>query len=212
MPSIGQQKGLPQNGALKTEGTAAVSGGDLSGRAGEELYSLFLEGDEGAFEELVALFREGLTRYIYKITNDARDAEELMIDAFAELAADTKYSGRSSLKTYLFAIGRNIALRHMKKYRRGGTVPIELIVGEPVDADDLPEFDFIRKEERRWLQAAMPNLKQEHREVLHLIYFEDMSYADAGAAMRKTAKQIEYLARVAKASLKNILESEAGGP
>ena len=50
-------------------------------------------------------------------------------------------------------------------------------------------------------------VKTAHREVLHLIYFKNMSYAEAGVSMKKTVKQIEYLTRAAKASLRNILES-----
>ena len=139
-----------------------------SEKNGEELYRRFLSGDETAFEELVGLYRNGLTRYIYAFVNDDRDAEELMIDAFAELSVSKKYSGKSSLKTYLYAIGRNIALRHVKKYRRAGGVPIEDIAEETEDFDNLPEMDFVREDERARLHSAMRKLKTAHREVLHL--------------------------------------------
>ena len=40
------------------------------------------------------------------------DAEELMMDSFAEVAAGrTLFSGRSSFKTWLFAVARNKARR-----------------------------------------------------------------------------------------------------
>ena len=180
-------------------------------KSGEELYSLSVEGDESAFEELVKLYRKGLTRYIYSFVNDAREAEELMIDAFAELIAGAGYKGRSSIKTYIFAIGRNIALRHVKKYRRIGVIPIEEIADEAVSFSDLPETDFIREDERSRLFITMRKLKQEYREVLYLIYFEEMSYSDAGAAMRKTVSQVKNLAHQAKLSFRNIMESEGAG-
>ena len=131
-----------------------------------------------------------------------------MIDAFAELSVDKRYNGKSSLKTYLFAIGRNVTLRHIKKYKRADNVPIDDIADEIQGFESLPEMDFVREDERARLRGAMRRLKAEYREVLHLIYFENMSYAEAGASMKKTIKQIEYLTRAAKTSLKSILESE----
>lgn len=188
-----------------------MSDGNHSGKSGEDLYRCFLEGDETAFEEMVGLYRKSLTRYIYTFVNDTREAEELMIDAFAALSVDTRYSGKSSLKTYLFAIGRNTTLHHIRKYKRVDNISIESIVEDTYDMENLPELDFIKKEERSRLRAAMDRLKIEYREVLHLIYFENMNYADAGASMNKSVKQVEYLMRAAKASLKNILESEGMG-
>lgn len=174
---------------------------------GEELYRMFLSGDESAFEALVALYRDNLTRFIYSYVNDARDAEDLMIDAFAELAVSTKFNNRSSLKTYLFAIGRNLALRHLKKYRRSGVMSTEEMPEEPAETAFTPEMDFLREDERLRLHTAMHKLKLEYREILHLLYFENMSYAQAGHIMKKSFTQVNNLAHRSKAALKKILEN-----
>jgi len=106
-----------------------------------------------------------------------------MIDTFAELAVDTKYRERSSLKTYLYAIGRNIALRHVKKFGRKNQISLDDLTEGAEYLPNLPELDFIKEDDRARLRAAMLSLKQEYREVLHLIYFENMGYADAGASL-----------------------------
>ena len=155
---------------------------------------------------MVSLYRNGLTRYIYRFVHDVREAEELMIDTFAELAADTKYREQASIKTYLFSIGRNVALRHVKKFKIGAVANTAIIDDMLIDDENTLEADFIRKEQQGRVRAAMRALKREYREVLHLIYFENMSYADAGKAMRKSVKQIENLTRRAKASLKAVIE------
>jgi len=42
------------------------------------------------------------------------DAEELMIDVFTRLVRSKEpLQGKASLKTYLFVIGKNLALRHL---------------------------------------------------------------------------------------------------
>ena len=174
----------------------------------EELYRRFQSGDETAFEELVRLFRGSLARYINTFVNDYREAEDLMIDAFAELAINAKYKEQSSLKTYLFSIGRNITLKHIRKYKSSGYLPIDKVREETEYLSNLPEMTFVAEEQKAQLHTAMRLLKQDYYEVLYLIYFENMSYNDAGRTMKKTAVQVDHLLRRAKSSLKSILEAE----
>ena len=176
---------------------------DFAGISGEELYRRFLDGDECSFEALVTLYRESLTRYIYSFIKDMRDAEEIMIDAFAELAASKKYRGQSSIKTYLFSIGRHLAIRHARKFGNKNTVPFDSIDFDP---DEItPEAGYLRAEQDGSVQTAMHSLKPDYHEVLRLVYFKNMSYADVGQTMRKTKKQVENLVYRARASLKKKL-------
>jgi RNA polymerase sigma-70 factor (ECF subfamily) len=170
------------------------------------LYRRFLAGEEAGFEELVALYRKGLVRYLNGFVNDWREAEDLALDAFAELAIGTNYRGGSSLKTYLFAIGRHLALRHVKRYGHADNILMDEILEEIGGDENAVEADYLRAEQKERLHAAIRTLKPEYREVLYLVSFEDMSYAEAGKTMRKTEKQIANLTHRAKASLKKILD------
>lgn len=176
--------------------------------AGAEAYRRFLAGDEGALEELIGIYREGLTLFIRGIVLDARDAEELMMDTFARFAVKGKrFEGRSSLKTYLYAIGRNLALRHLKKHRWDRHLPLD----ENLAAPDDPEMEMLRGEDNHRLYCALHQLKADYREALYLLYFEDMSYTEAGMVLNKTEKQIGDLAYRGRAALKAKMESEMGG-
>jgi len=176
--------------------------------SGEELYRRFRSGDEDAFDELVGLHRESLTLYINSFVKDMYEAEELMIDVFARLDEERGYQGKSSLKTYLFAIARNLALRHVKKRGRKEHVPIEELINELSGGDSSPETDYLRGERGEQLRGAIQKLKPEYGEVLRLLYFESMSYTEAAGAMHKTVKQIDNLTYNAKVSLKTMLEGE----
>jgi len=173
--------------------------------SGEELYHRFLEGDESAFEGLVMLYRGSLTRYISGFVDTRLDAEELALDAFAELAAGRKFRGLSSLKTYLFSIGRHIALKHAQHYMNFDCIPAEELA-EIMDRagrdENTPETAFLEDADKARLHEAMAALKPEYREALYLRYFEYMSYAEIGNAMKKSENQIKILMHRAKASLK----------
>ena len=177
--------------------------------SGEELYRRYLDGDKDAMEELTGLYGESLKLYIHSFIRDVDTAEDLAIDAFAQLVTSRgQFEKRSALKTYLFAIGKNLALRHIKIYKSEKYISIDEVLELTTNEDGSPESELLRKERSRQLFAAMRKLKPIHCEVLRLLYFEDNSYAQAGDALNKTEIQIANLAYRAKGSLKAKLEKE----
>ena len=182
---------------------------DERGISGEELLRRFYDGDKDAFDELVALYDNGLYLYINRIVHDHHEAKLLTIETFSELATSGGgYKGKSSLKTYLYAIGKNLAARHIKTRKRERHISSEEILKILPDVGETADGFLEREESRRLLHDAMQGLKVEHRAVLLLLYFEDMSYLEAGSAMNRSEAQIKSLAHRAKAALKRKL---AGG-
>ena len=168
----------------------------------EAIYSRFLESrDEGDLRALLERHGERLTLFLYGMVRDMDDAEELMLDAFAQAAAGAGYSGRSSFKTWLFAIGKNLARRHLRRARRfaGPGAP----EGNTAQA---PETDLLKRERDRQLYRAMHNLNDDYRQILMLLYFEEMSHDEARQVMGKSIRQVYHLADRARAALKKELE------
>ena len=63
----------------------------------EQIYSRFLaEGCEDDLRILLERHRDGLILFLFSFVHNMEDAEELMLDAFAEAAAGAGFSGRSS--------------------------------------------------------------------------------------------------------------------
>ena len=174
----------------------------------EEMYRLFLNGDENSFESLVVLYENELGRFIYNIVHDYHEAKHLTIEAFAQLAASGRqFAGRSSIKTYLFTIGKNLAIRYMKMVGNIQHYSFEEVIEISDDENETPDHFLEQEENKRLLREAMVGLKDEHRVVLLLLYFEDMSYLQAGQVMQKSEKQIKHLAYRAKLALRKKLEN-----
>ena len=68
---------------------------------------------------------------------------------------------------------------------------------------------MLKKERDKVLYLALDRLKDEYRQILYLIYFEDMSIEDAARVMKKTRKQIYNLILRSKEALKKEL-TESG--
>lgn len=174
---------------------------------GESSYRRFLDGDESAFREILDLYSENLIFFINRYVNNISVAQELSEDVFVEILLHKKrYNFKTSLKTYLFTIGRNKAVSYVRRCARRPEYAYEYIENE-ADRKSI-EDEFIRKEQERELHEALERLNSDYKTVLHLIYFEDMSADEAAAVMKKNKKQIENLLYRAKQALRKELESE----
>ncbi len=167
---------------------------------GSELYQSFLDGNEKALDELIAIFRTSLTNFIYGFVKDSDTAEDIMIDAFVELIRRKSFKGKSTLKTYLFAIARNKALRYLKGNKHDF---VSLDEAENyISAEDFTENYLAENERREKLNEALESLNPTYREVIYLIYYENMSYKEAAEILHKNQKQIANIACRAMKSLR----------
>ncbi|MCQ2456692.1 MAG: RNA polymerase sigma factor [Clostridia bacterium] len=163
-------------------------------------YQKYLDGDDSALAELLGEYRSPLIFYINRFVCTA---EELADDTFFKLIVKKPPDrDESHFKTWLFTVGRNMALDHLRKARR-----MTELSAEPEDTVSLEE-EMIKSEEAKALHEALGRLKAEYRDVLHLTYFEEMSNEEAAAVMKKSKRQIEMLVYRAKAALKRELEKE----
>ncbi len=173
---------------------------------GESSYRRFIKGDNAALAELVEKYNKSLVFYLGGILGSVSVAEDAAADAFVSiLVKKPRLKDDSAFRAYLFRTGRNRALDILRAQNRHGEIALE-----GTDAVDKATLeDIILKDERnRVLHAAIGGLKAEYREVLILLYFNDMSYKEAGVAMSKSEKQITNLAYRAKAALKAALEEK----
>ena len=83
---------------------------------GASSYRRFLDGDKQGLYELICEYRIPLIMYLNSIVRNMNTAEELTEDTFFELASRRpSFSEKSSFKTWLFSIGRNIAAKQFRK-------------------------------------------------------------------------------------------------
>ena len=84
---------------------------------------------------------------------------------------------------------------------------LDTLADEP-DGRLLAEEVIWTEERNRILHFCMDEMNPDYREVLYLIYFEDMSYAQAADGTGKTVKQITNMLYRGKESLRKLLERE----
>lgn len=167
---------------------------------GANSYRRFLDGDNGGFTELVKEYKDGLMMYINSFVNNIYTAEELCEDTFVKLGfKKPKYNGKASFKTWLYAIGRNVAIDYLRKNAKHREISTEdCILSDEADI----EKSYIQSEEKIALHTAMRKLKAEYRQALWLVYFEGFSNKEAAVIMKKSVHGVETLLYRARLALK----------
>lgn len=115
-----------------------------------------------------------------------------------------KFSGKSTFKTWLYAIGRNITMKNLRRQKMLCVIPLES--QEYLADEDNIENNYIIDEQKKIIHKALHSLKFEYRQILFLIYFEGFSNTEAALIMKKSNKQIRDLLCNAKKALKSELE------
>ena len=167
-------------------------------------YRRYLDGDDSGIVDVIRDYKDGLILYINGITGDISLAEEIMEEAFFRIVTKRpKYNGKSSFKTWLYAIGRNVAIDYLRKSNRD--MPIS---DTQLEDEQFLEENYLRAEQKITLHRAMSRLCADYRQVLYLSFFEDLSNDDTATVMHKSKRQIENLLYRAKKSLRSELEKE----
>lgn len=171
-------------------------------------YRRYIDGDNDAFALLVEGHYDALVLYLNTFVHSLSVSEELAEDTFVRIAVrKPAFRGQSSFRTWLFAIGGNIARDYLRKEKALRETTADGISERTADDTEI-ERDYILEEQKRHLHRAMQKLKLDYRTVLWLVYFEDMTVAQAAEVMKKSENSTEHLVRRAKQALKEQLLKE----
>ena len=175
---------------------------------GASSYRRFLDGDDEGMVEIIRDYKDGLILYLNGYVSNIFVAEELMEDTFVKLVTKKpKYTAKYAFKTWLYTIGRNLAINHLRRRKRAATVSLDDVADWLLEEESV-ERAYLKEEQKIALHHAMRSLKPEYRQVLYLTYFDGFSNADAARTMNKRTRQIENLVYRAKQALKAQLEKE----
>ncbi len=175
---------------------------------GASSYRRFLDGDDKGLAEIVRDYKDGLIFYLNGFVSNISIAEELMEETlFKIITKKPRFNGKYSFKTWLYTIGRNVAIDYIRHNSKKSDVSMDDVENYLKDEYDLEKM-YIASERKIAVHRALRKLHPEYRQVLWLIYFEGFSNADAATVMKKNARQMKNLVYRAKSALKSELDKE----
>jgi RNA polymerase sigma-70 factor (ECF subfamily) len=153
-----------------------------------------LNGDRDAFGRLVERYERRIFNLAFRICGDYEDAmdvtQTVFLKAFDKLGT---FDPSRKFFSWLYRMGVNESLNLIKKKSR--IVHIEF---DPPSPSRAPELEIVREETNGIVQSALRRLGEDHRVVIILRHFVDLSYRQIGEVLgipEKTVKSRLYSAR-----------------
>jgi RNA polymerase sigma-70 factor (ECF subfamily) len=157
------------------------------GAAEAELLLRAGRGDEAAFLLLYERHRTPVFRFACRMLGSSAAAEDVTQECFLSILRRPQAfrAERASLRTYLCAIARHLALKHLRKRGQETLLddPPEVADGTPgVGGDGAdPLRRVVEAEEADAVRAAVLALPPLQREAVVLFEYQEMSLADVAA-------------------------------
>jgi len=155
-----------------------------------ELLRLIVAGDEEAFTLLYRRHQSAVYRFALLMSGSATVAEDVTQEVFLVLIREAhRYDpARGPLSAYLYGVARHYVLRCLERDR--SYVPLvdesdesEVAPRTPLIARDDPLGDCTRNEVITLVRQAVLTLPARYREAVVLCDFQELSYAEAAAAL-----------------------------
>lgn len=147
-------------------------------------------GDDAAFAELVRRYRNQITNYVYRMTNDYELAVDLAQETFMRVyAAAERYQTSYAFSTYIYRIATNLAISELRRRKRRRLVSLSTFFGERETPNETCELDmpdkgplqdatFVEDERRAAVARAIATLPEKYRAPLVLRDVEERSYEE----------------------------------
>lgn len=170
-------------------------------------------GNVSAFDVLVKRHRKRLYSVIYNMTSNAEDAADLTQDTFVKaFSAISKFKGKSAFYTWLYRIGVNMTIAHLKKNRLRQFFSFEKISEEGAHDEILSQLSTVKgnksllmKELQEKLNESLLKLSVNHRTVVVLHEIEGLSLVEIAQVLNISEGTIRSRLHHAKVKLQKIL-------
>jgi RNA polymerase sigma-70 factor (ECF subfamily) len=189
---------------------------EVQPRSDHLLLEATLAGDEAAFGELVGRYRNQITNFIYRMTNDYDGAVDLAQETFVRVyrAAD-RYKSNFAFSTYIYRIATNLAISEIRKRKRRRLVSLTGFFLEterekdqefnPPDLKPLQDVVLVDAERRSAVGKAIATLPEKYRAPLILRDIDGRSYEEIAAILRTNEGTIKSRISRARALLREKL-------
>jgi RNA polymerase sigma-70 factor (ECF subfamily) len=186
---------------------------ELMGLDDTQLMVAVQQGNTMAFRALVERYKKKAYYTALKLVGDPDDAYDLSQEAFIRVYnARRRYDRAHPFYAWFYTIIRNLARNYLRKrsVRLEYATRIKRIRKRSLDFSDSPECIAEADEAKKAVWAAIEKLSYDHREIIILRHFEDMSYEEIakllGIAVGSVMSRLYY----ARRKLRDLLGEEYG--
>lgn len=175
-----KRTGVEKTGVERTGDVSRAREGRSDRVDDSRLIDKLIEGSDEGFALLYDTYGARIFNVVYRIVGDASESEDVVQEVFLKVLRNiANFNRQSSLYTWLYRIAANAAVDARKRFGPQRMMSIFKTDGEAFDLPsqaDAPEAAPQRKEMADILRDAMDQLSDDHRTILVLREFDNLSY------------------------------------
>jgi RNA polymerase sigma-70 factor (ECF subfamily) len=149
------------------------------------LVTRYSEGDNKAFDELLARYQSKLFNYIYFIVRSQELAEDLFQETFVKAITTIqqgRYTAAGKFGAWLTRIAHNLIIDSFRQERNENTVSndeteVDLLNDADL-CDDNVEVQMVNEQTLRDVRRLVDALPDNQREVVYMRYYQDLSFKE----------------------------------
>jgi RNA polymerase sigma-70 factor, ECF subfamily len=179
----------------------------------------FIAGNDAAFGQLVAKYKDSITNYLAMMVNDYDTAVDLSQETFLRVYRNIhRYSNIYQFSTWIYRIATNLGIDEMRYRKRRGRVFFRNVWGSrQSDENDTPEFELtdmrrgprdeiLLKESGQVLGDAIKSLPEKYRTAFIMKEVQELPYDEIAKVLNCSAGTIKSRLHRARELLQRKLE------
>ena len=174
-------------------------------KSDETLAFLAKDGDGVAFRQLLERHYDTVYRVAYRFLGSAADAEDLAQEVCADLAMKIAgFKGLSRFTTWLYSVTLNAVRDRARRQAAQKKLQVNYVAFAAQQAADWADSDT----RLRWLYQALDAQDQGLKETALLVLAENLSHAEAGAALGISEGTVSWRMHEVKKRLKAMAKDD----
>ncbi len=176
-----------------------------------------------SYEQLVQRHMNRVYTIVYRVVNNREEAEDITQEVFVKVFNGLKkFDQRASFSTWLYRIATNSALDaldKMKKHSKDASIlntrsadgedAVDALTSQPSPTPG-PEENVVQAELRECIHNVLTSLEIEHRRVLLLRDFENLSYDEIAEVLQAKLSAVKMRIHRARLAFQEIFNQFCG--
>lgn len=168
-----------------------------------------IDGDEDAFCELYAAYKNRLIYFAMRFLKSREYAEDIFQDAFTIIWQSRRFiNPDTSFSSYLYTIVRNRILNQLRDLANQDKLR-EQILSQAVDYSNDTNNEILANDLRRFISLAMQQLTSRQREIFEMSREKQMSHREIAEALGISVNTVQESISNSLRTLRNYLEKNS---
>lgn len=197
----------------RPEGRATV----LSASAGSgvddlELLARVRQGEQAALDELYARYASPVHNLVWKVLQNAEEAEDVSLDVFWQIwrQADRYDPSRGTPPAWIFTLARSRAIDRLRARHRREDRNISFddpaVHLDPMDEKASPDQVASFRQTRDAVRAAIETLSGSQREAIELAFFQGLTHVEIAEKLDQPLGTVKTRIRQGLIKLRKLLD------